>query len=502
MKHSGPPGRSRLTNDLRGPTKVGEISIEIRGVSRVPDEGRYGNVGRLFTMWVKMNPSMFFVGALAGAPLIGLGLLPAIGAIVLANLMGALLAGVFAVMGARTGVPQLHESRLAFGRAVSLPSALQWVTQIGFEALTLLFAAESLVVLFNIPFYVGAIIGLFCMGVISLLGYEVIHSFQKIVTGIFLVLFAILTISIVLKHPHVVQSSHGSTAAGGFFLFVAVALGIAMFCTSASDYSRYLPVSTSSSKIVLAVVAGLLLSMTWIECLGILASPLLHGSSTMEGVYDIVGKGVLGDIAMIAMALGAISIMVLTDYSGALAAQAAGFNLIRPVITVISALVAFGVGLWLHAGNVSGRFEDVLLLISYWVTPWAAIVAVHWWWRGRRMPGESLGNVLSAPLQKLPGGRLALGSVVALVVGFFVALPFSNTGLDATVSQDVPALGWLFGGVSRATLHGGDLDFYVGFVVAGIIYAAWLALGGDRHATMTAGEDRRGTGEIEPADFS
>lgn len=479
-------GQGHRAIDERGPTRAGEVSLEFRGVKQVPEDGRYGSAARLFTMWVKMNPSMFFVGALAGAPFIGLGLVPALCAVILANVLGGVLTGLFAVLGCRTGVPQLQESRLAFRRAVSLPSTLQWVTQIGFEALTLLFAAESLVVLFNIPFVAGAVIALVCMGVISLLGYEVIHSFQKVVTGVFLVLFAIITASIVRKNPTVVQSAHGGVAVGSFFLMLAIALGIALFCTTASDYSRYLPQRTPGYKIVLAVAGGIVVSMTWIESLGIVSSPLLHGASTMQGVYSITGGGALGEVAMAAMALGAISIMVLTDYSGALAAQSAGVNILRPLVTAISALVAFGVAMWLHSGDVSTKFEDVLLLITYWVTPWAAIVIVDWLSHGRRMTRDSLSKLLSAPLRSLGEGRQAVAAVVALVVGFVVALPFSDTGLDTTISKSVPALSWLFGGLSRHYLHGGDLDFYVGFVVAGVIYAVSLRLMRARVTAKTA----------------
>ena len=461
----------------RGPTRSGEVSIELRGVGQVGADARYGTAGRLLSMWVKMNPSMFFVGALVGAPFIGLGLGPAILAIVIANVMGATITGVFATFGPRTGVPQLQQSRLSFGRFAWLPASLQWVTQIGFEALTLLFVAEALSVLFNVPFYVGAVVGLVCMGVISLLGYEVIHSFQKVMVVVFFILFAALTVAILGKGPHLVQTSHGGAAVGGFLLFVAIALGIALFCTSASDYSRYLPESTSSMKVVFAVAISLFVSMTWIELLGVLASSMLRGSSTMQGVYNVVGGGAVGAVAMIAMALGAISIMVLTDYSGALAAQAAGVHLLRPIITVISALIAFGVAVWLYSGNVSGRFEDVLLLISYWVTPWAAIVLVYWVREGGALSRERMTSIFSAPLGSLQSG---VAAPVALVVGFLAALPFSDTGLDATISGAIPGLGWLFGGVSRGFLQGGDLDFYVGFVVAGGVYWLLRAIEGSR----------------------
>ncbi len=467
--------------DERGPTRAGEISLEFRGVKPVPEDGRYGSPGRLFTMWVKMSPAMFFVGALAGAPFIGLGFVPALCAVLIGNVLGGVLTGSFAVLGCRTGVPQLQESRLAFRGTVVLPSTLQWATQIGFEALTLLFAAEALVVLFNIPFVAGAIIALVCMGVISLLGYEVVHSVQKGVTVAFAILFAIITASIISKNPTVVQTTHGGAAVGSFFLLLAAALGIALFCTTASDYSRYLPADTPTYKVVLPVAGGMIISMTWIESLGIVASPLLRGSSTMRSVFLITGGGALGEVTMAGMALGAISIMVLTDYSGALAAQAAGINIIRPLITVLSAFVAFGVALWLHSGDVSSKFQDVLLLITYWVTPWAAIVAVNWIWQGRRMTRQSLLELWASPLRSLKEGREATMAVIALVVGFIVALPFSNTGLDTTISKSVPALSWLFGGFSRHYLHGADLDFYVGFVVAGIIYLSSLLLRGPRN---------------------
>ncbi|HLH46269.1 MAG TPA: hypothetical protein VKV25_03855, partial [Acidimicrobiales bacterium] len=97
------------------------------------------------------------------------------------------------------------------------------------------------------------------------------------------------------------------------------------------------------------------------------------------------------------------------------------------------------------------KFQNLLLFITYWIPPFAAIQMVDWVRNRGQLP------VLDA----MTSDRLRPGwdALVALLVGFGVAVPF----MDTTLYVGPASSGWL---------HGGDIALAVGFVVGGAVYAA------------------------------
>ena len=77
----------------------------------------------------------------------------------------------------------------------------------------------------------------------------------------------------------------------------------------------------------------------------------------------------------------------MNDYSGSLALQTIGVRVRRPVSAVIVTALAFALILWLHAADTATRFTDVLLLVSYWIPAFVAVVVIDWLLRIAR-PGE------------------------------------------------------------------------------------------------------------------
>jgi len=478
----------------RGPRAPNDLRLEVRGVQPVDPARRFGHPFRLFTLWftAQISPSTFFVGVLGTASFIGLGWRLGLVAIVVGNLAGSITVALLAVLGCRTGAPQLQQSREAFGRTVHFPATLTWITQIGFEALAAIFGAEALHVLVGLDYYLGLAVTFACMAVLSVTGYEAIHLFEKVMSAVLLVLFAVITAKTFLAHPHIVGHASGGPLVGSFVLMLAIVFGYAVsWGPVASDYSRYLPERTSGRAIFMAAFTGLVLGMTWIEILGFGASALLKGLSSMGGVARIMGGGATGDLAMVAMLLGTIAILAVEDYSGALAAQAAGVRLVRPLVTGVSAAVAFAVAAWLKSGSTGAKFEDVLLLISYWITPWTAVVLIDWVRRGRHRSWADHDALLSTGFRSLPAGAPQWGAVAAVVIGFFVGLPFSDTSTGAAIAKAVPSLSWLFGGFANHFVNGGDLAFYVSFVAGGLAYLA--ILGATRPRRGGSGRDAEAT---------
>lgn len=466
-----------------GPQRANDLTLERRGIRPVPPEHRYGSTKRLTTLWfnAQINPTTMFVGALGTASFIGLGWKWGVAAIVLGNLIGSVTVAMLGVIGVRTGSPQLQQSRESFGRTVHFPAALTWVTQIGFEALESIFAAEALQVLTGMSFYLGLAITFACMGVISVIGYEAIHLFQKVMAGVLVALFAVITVKTFLHDPHIVQHLPGGSFEGGFVLMVAVVISYAIsWGVCPSDYSRYLPNDSSAAGTFSAIFFPMVIGMVWIEILGFAASSLLAGLGTMAGVNHIMGGGGLGDVAMIAMFLGTVSIMMVSDYSGALAAQALGLPIVRPAATAISAACAFGIAAWLNTGSTGSKFEDVLLLISYWIAPWSAVVLIDWARRTKRLRWRQHSAILESAYADLRAGWHEWSAVIAIVVGFLVSMPFSNTTTGYDIAAAHPATKWFFGGFANHFMSGGTTAFYVGFVVGAIVYLGLLAVGKSR----------------------
>jgi NCS1 family nucleobase:cation symporter-1 len=482
-------GRAELGGG-RGPSRVNDLHVEVRGVQPVHPDDRYGTPFRLFTLWftAQISPSTFFVGVLGTASFIALNWRWGLFAIIAGNVLGSITVGILSVIGSRTGTSQLQQSRLSFGRLVHFPAALTWITQIGFEALAAIFGAEALHVLFGLDYYLGLVVTFAVMGVLSVVGYEAIHLFEKIMAVVLLVLFAVITIKTFTSHPVISSHVGGGALVGGFVLMLAIVFSYAVsWGPVASDYSRYLPERSSGPVLFGWSFLGLVVGMSWIEILGFGASVLIRNLSSMAGVARIMGGGGLGDLAMVAMFVGTIAILAVEDYSGALAAQALGVRIVRPAITAISALVAFAVAAWLNTGSLGSKFEDVLLLISYWITPWTAVVLISWARTGRRGSWADFKEVLSGPFDRLAAGWDQWCAVVAVVVGFLVCLPFSDTTTGSDIAAAHPSVEWLLGGFSNHFLHGGDVAFYVGFVVGGLVYAGGLALGRARRAPVASG---------------
>ena len=175
-------------------------------------------------------------------------------------------------------------------------------------------------------------------------------------------LFLILTVRIFQHHIVLSHNTvHGSALIGAFVLMVTVAVseGIS-WATYASDYSRYMKPESSRIGIFWLTLAGLVASYIWLETIGLAAANILS-NQTVAGVRALMGGGISGVLALIAIMFSSIAANSMNDYSGSLAFQALGVRIKRPVIAAAVAGLAFAAILWMNAGNTAGKFENVLL---------------------------------------------------------------------------------------------------------------------------------------------
>ncbi len=434
------------------PTRVGDLALESHGMAPVPPDSRYGGVHRMFTVW--FTPNMALSGVFTGtlAVVLGLGFQLGLIAIVAGTVIGSLPVAFLCTWGPRTGTAQVPLARMPFGKSILLPGTVQWLSSIAWDALVGFFGGEAAQLLFHVPFWLGAAIVLAVEGIISVYGYEFVHRLQAWGSAVLIVLFLFLTVRIFQHHVVLPRDTvHGGALAGAFVLMVTITLSAGIsWATYASDYSRYMKPSASRPAIFWLTMAGLTASYVWVETIGLAGASVLQ-DQTAAGVRTLMGGGVLGVLALIAIVFGSIASNSMNDYTGSLAFQALGARLRRPVIAAVVAVLAFAAILWMHAGDTSGKFQNVLLFIGYWIAPFCAIVMIDWHYaNGAYTPGF-LRNALV--FRNLSSGWPAL---IAFVVSFGAMVPFMNTSI-------------VVGPVASA-LDGADLAFYVGFAVAWVIY--------------------------------
>ena len=438
------------------PAGAGDLSVETHGIAPIGEDQRYGTPARLFTVWFapQVNMTGVFTGTLA--IVLGLGFWLGLLAMVIGTVLGSLVVGYLSTWGPRTGTGQLPNSRMAFGGGVVLPAALQWLSSIAWDALVGLFGGEALAVLLDIPFWIAVLIVLGVQGAVGFFGYELIHRMQAVLTVVLFVTFVVFAVKLVGGHEIVAPASvHGADLAGAFVLEVTIAFSLAVSWASyAADFSRYLPANSSRTRVFGFTFAGIVLAYIFVQGIGIAAAGAI-GEHTAEGVRSVMGGGVLGALALLVIAVASIGSGVMNDYSGSLALQTIGVRVRRPLSAVIVTVLAFALILWLHAADTATRFTDVLLLVSYWIPAFVAVVVIDWLIRTR---GRDTVNPAEERTDRLD----ATAALVAFVLAYAAAIPFMHTSL-------------IEGPIARAW-HGADIAYFVNLLVAAVLYGGYRSV--------------------------
>jgi nucleobase:cation symporter-1, NCS1 family len=452
------------TMPLEGmPTHEGDLSIEAHGMEPIPESFRYGSVGRVFTVWFTPNlvPAAFFIGTLVTLDFLKLGFVTSILAIIVGNVVGSAFVGILSTMGPKTGMAQLPAARLPFGKSIVLPGLLNWFSTIGWDGINSLFGALAITLLIpGLPFPIALLAIVLCQGALGIFGYEAIHLFEKWGAVALGIMFVILTFAIAGQaDTSLTDGFSGLDQVGAFIAYVAIVASFVLaWALYASDYSRYLPTGTSPARVFWYTLLGMSLASGWLEILGLLVAGKATGGESSDTIFDLLGGSgnIMAILAMVAIAVGTVAVNAMNDYTGSLSLQAAGLRIKRIYSAAIVAVLGFLFTLWLQASSdFAGNFTNFLLFISYWISPFVGVVLADWLLRGRRADVSRLSNFAG-----LPTGIVA---IVALVVGFVAGIPFQNS-----------SLGYQWGGpfnyITANYLHGADLAYYVGGIVAAVIY--------------------------------
>jgi len=222
----------------------------------------------------------------------------------------------------------------------------------------------------------------------------------------------------------------------------------------ASDYTRYLPANVNKRSLGLYAGLGNFFSTSLLMIVGVAAFNILGGGAVFsdnptQPFTDSLGG--FAAITLLAITIGSISANVLNVYSGAMSFLAMGFNLgfkTRRAIMVAIAGVIGGITAYLAVqdGNLHVQLEHFLLVVSYWVAPWLAVVLVD--------------RILRKG-QDFTALALAKRENAAGVISFVIATVFSIWGFANQVAYVGP--------LGKAW-NAGDITPVVGFVLAGVLY--------------------------------
>ncbi|MBW4031524.1 MAG: cytosine permease [Acidobacteria bacterium] len=444
-------------------TPARPTAVEQGGIEAIPTSKRHGSPWQLFATWSAPNLEFatVFVGFIAVA-FFGLGFWQALAAIVLGNALGAASQGVLSTWGPREGLAQLVLSRTAFGlRGNIVPAAINTVMAgLGWFAVNSVSGAFALATLTGMPIVLALVIIVVVEVALAFVGHDLVQVFERYASIVLGVVFVIATIAIfgnAQVGPGI--ASHHDFSFAGFALTTAAAFGYAAgWNPYASDYSRYLPKQTSSRTIGLAAGLGNFVSCTILMAAG--AASALIAAPKGASPTDAFVSGMptwIGDITLVAIAIGAIAANALNIYSGAMSFLAAGvkipFSLRRAIIAVGFGVLGFIIALISILTNVTNNYENFLLVIAYWIAPWLGIVLVDRLLRR--------GTAIASFIPDKARYRNPAGVISLVIAGVVSIVLFSNQTLFTGIV--VQATG---GGTSPI----GDLTPLVGFVLAGIIY--------------------------------
>lgn len=440
-----------------GAVKYGDrvLAVEPFGVEPVADSERHGATWQQFTLWLGSNLTIadFALGFLPVS--LGLPWTWGIVAILAGNAIGALALGLSAAMGPTYGIPQLIISRYTFGRIGGyLPAALNYISTIGWFTVNNILGTFGLRVLFpHLAFWQGAVLLVIVQGLLAIYGHNLIHMYERIVSVVLGALFIVATV-ISLRHPSALAAyhPHGTALWPMFAIMVAAAFSyIGSWSSYASDYSRYLRADVSRARVVRNAFFGSFIASVWLELVGLMVAVIAgsRASDPIAALHFVMGG--FGTVAVIAIILGGTAADALNLYSNALSAGAFDIRVPRWVLAVAASAIGLTLSL-LGSGHFETNYDNFLLLLGYWITPWLGVLFADYYFL-RRHRAAAVDTRKTQPVV-WPG-------LISFLVGIAASVPFMNAP-------------YYVGPVAKA-LGGTDLTFYVGFIVAAAVYMAVTA---------------------------
>ena len=440
------------------------LVVEQRGIDHIPDADRHGKPVRLFWMWsgalwsvnnLLFGAILFFFGVSFGQAVV---------VIIVGNVISWVVLGLASLQGPETGTSSFVISRAAFGpngaRGVSV---FNWITLVGYEALNLAIIVLAALALLSKAglgsstwLKVVLIIAVCIIDLpLPLYGHAMVMTSMRWLSYAFVVLSVILTIVVLPKvHLSTIHAHASWIGLSSAFSFILIAGGLG-YINEASDYSRYLPKSTSKPAIVLWVTAGALVPVVLLEIVGYLVSSIVPTASNVVSGFPTALPGWLVTPYLLFVIVQLFALNTLNLYSSGLTLQAIGVPLQRWKCTLIDLTICLVLLFIIIFSNSFNTFlSEFLLCTIIWVAPWTAVFLVDWAMRRGRYDIRSLFSHEHSIYWGTRG--MSIPGFAALIGGMAAAGLFINTTL-------------FVGPLSKAA-DDADFSALAGLVVSGVLY--------------------------------
>lgn len=449
----------------RAPSPTRATAVEPGGIEAIPTARRHGSPWQLLSTWTAPNLEFatIFVGVIA-ISYFGLGFWQAALALALGTAVGGITQGVLSTWGPREGLAQLVLSRTAFGyRGNILPAAINTVMAgLGWFAVNSVSGALALSTLTHLNVVVALLIVVVLEVGVAFIGHDLVQLFERYASIILGIIFVVAVITIFSHADFGLVQKGGNFSFGGFTLAAGAAFGYAAgWNPYASDYSRYLRKTTSSMKVGFAAGLGNFVSCVILMSAGAAAATIAGfdpGSPTSSFTKSM--PPVIAGFTLVAIAVGAVAANSLNIYSGAMSFLAVGikirFSLRRAIIALGFGVIGFFIALSavLNA-QLSTNYENFLLVIAYWISPWLGVVFADRFLRR--------GTAISSLVTENGKYRNAAGVISFVIATAASVFLFSNqTFFSGVLAKADPAIG--------------DLTALVGFVLAAVLYFVFFAV--------------------------
>lgn len=445
----------------------------------IPEAVRTSRVSGQFWIWAGANiaPINWVLGALGIG--LGLGLRDTLIALIVGNVVGMALFGVFVLIGQRTGVTGMVLSRAAFGRrGAYVPAAIQALLAIGWCAVNTWIILDLVMALLGQLHLVDPeapnisakiVVAALIMAIqvtIAWLGYRAIATFERWTVPPTLAVLILMSVVAWFHLPidwsyagpsgTVLQGAERIAAMSAVMTVIGIGWGITWF-TYACDYSRFVSRQVPPRKLYFASTLGQFIPVVWLGVLG--ASLATTNGDVDPGELIVSNFGSLALPVLFLVIHGPIATNILNIYTFSVATQALDVKLSRRKLNLlVGAFALVVVVFFVFQSNLATVLSTWLGAIVAWIASWAGIIGVHYFLVER-------GNLDAQRLFE-PVGSRRLPDVNWTTMGCFLA------GIVGTWMFMYGPLPVMQGFGSRA-MDGLDLSWLAGGVIAGGLYAVF-----------------------------
>ncbi len=437
----------------------GAVRVEQHGIDYIPPEARHGRPWTLLTFWGGSTVTVV-AASVGGAPIfLGLSFWWTLVAILVGSVFGGIFMAYHSVQGPQLGVPQMLQTRAQFGyHGAILPILFVVAEYFGALVLAVIIGGNTVAGLTGLSTHVSMIITAAVLLGMTWVGYDLFHAFNRVVVVVSCLLFVVFAVKLV-SVSSASSLSDGKLTAGVLILAITICASWQItYAPFVADYSRYLPVDTSSRAVFLYTYVGAVGGSSFAMIVGALGAATVKSfSGDTATAMGHLFPG-LGGLVFFILFLGLLASNYEAPYGAYLClmtifSRVGRFGpvvrlriIVTTLITVACTALAFAA-----TSDVVSFINNYLTLILVALAPWTAINLTDFYFVRR-------GHYHTESLFKVDGiyGRVNVAALALYVISLCLEIPFLN-------------IAWYEGPVAKV-LGGGDISWAVGLAFSAPVY--------------------------------